>query len=887
MLRVFGDAESYYDKIYSLRVLSPIEYILDDRWETLGWAVCIEREDPIILPQDDIVRFLKDIKQPYCFISHNALFDACILSYKYDINPDAMLCTLSMARSLLLHEIPNGSISLANVLKHLGLHPKGDFIQSMAGVHWADLAADPARMVAWAGYTINDVIGCRDIFFALCDRLPGREALAMDRVLRMATQPKLTADGHALLKYNMQLRQRKQELMTLAGKDRSQLMSNPQLAALLLESGVEPPMKISKTTGNPTYAFAKTDAAFAELLEHDNPDVQALVAARLGVKTTIEETRSMRLYKITGVTQRTWGTPYLPVPLKIGGAHTHRLCLTGDHLIVILRDGAITHTRLDTLQSNDLIWDGDMFVRHGGLSYAGMKEVVTYDTITGTPDHRVWTLERGYCGLATAKARGYHIARGDIPCATRIDTTRYRTDNIPNQSKVHLRRVRQGDAVALGRLASPRTSALSVLPQTWAEYLERRTMGDGTASSYGSTPSLSKPIEGRLSELRGAGYRVPFSIGSGDGRVGATKPRAETDQRLVVYRSDRQRRTLRAGQSTVGNPATTERQQAVWDILDCGPHNRFMANGRIVHNSGDWQLNMQNLSSRKNRDIRNAIHAMAGYVIISVDASQIEARLVAWLSGQMNLLQQFANGEDVYRNFAAVVFHVPLADVTKVQRFICKTCILGLGFGMSAAALLTSILNGAREQGLDLGDMTLEMCEEWVVAYRYKQFPKISGYWKIMSALIESMEKGNADGVEVGPCRIEGTTVIGPSGLRLYYDNLRYEEDEYRYDYGRMHKKIYGGKFLENIVQHLDRQHVLEAGLRTEFAARKLGIPDPRVVLNEHDANVYCVPQEYGLTLAELALKEMRRNCLWNVGLPLGAEVKMGTCFGELEKVQF
>ena len=628
MLRVFGDAESYYDKIYSLRVLSPIEYILDDRWETLGWAVCIEREDPIILPQDDIVRFLKDIKQPYCFISHNALFDACILAYKYDINPDAMLCTLSMARSLLLHEIPNGSISLANVLKHLGLHPKGDFIQSMAGVHWADLAADPARMVAWAGYTINDVIGCRDIFFALCDRLPGREALAMDRVLRMATQPKLTADGHALLKYNMHLRQRKQELMTLAGKDRSQLMSNPQLAALLLESGVEPPMKISKTTGNPTYAFAKTDAAFAELLEHDNPDVQALVAARLGVKTTIEETRSMRLYKITGVTQRTWGTPYLPVPLKIGGAHTHRL-------------------------------------------------------------------------------------------------------------------------------------------------------------------------------------------------------------------------------------------------------------------SGDWQLNMQNLSSRKNRDIRNAIHALPSYVIISVDASQIEARLVAWLSGQMNLLQQFANGEDVYRNFAAVVFHVPLADVTKVQRFICKTCILGLGFGMSAATLLTSILNGAREQGLDLGEMTLEMCEEWVAAYRYKQFPKISGYWKIMSALIESMEKGNADGVEVGPCRIEGTTVIGPSGLRLYYDNLRYEEDEYWYNYGRMRKKIYGGKFLENIVQHLDRQHVLEAGLRTEFAARKLGIPDPRVVLNEHDANVYCVPQEYGLTLAELALKEMRRNCLWNVGLPLGAEVKMGTCFGELEKVQF
>ena len=94
---------------------------------------------------------------------------------------------------------------------------------------------------------------------------------------------------------------------------------------MLQAAGVEPPQKISPTTGETVWAFAKSDKDFTDLEEHEDPYVQALVAARLGHKTTIEETRTRRLI---AVANQHWinGTPpcSLPVPLKVSGAHTHR-----------------------------------------------------------------------------------------------------------------------------------------------------------------------------------------------------------------------------------------------------------------------------------------------------------------------------------------------------------------------------------------------------------------------------------------------------------------------------------------------------------------------------------------------------------------------------------
>jgi hypothetical protein len=631
MLRIFGDFETYYDTAYSLRRMSPIEYILNQQWETLGCSVAIEHEAPMLLPQDEIAPFLKDIKQPYCFISHNALFDACVLAFRYGIRPEAILCTLSMSRALLYHEIPNGRLSLGNILKHLKLPEKPDFIGKMNGKRFKHLVEDPGLMMLWVSYVNNDVEGCREIFFYLKDRFPGREALIMDRVLKMATTPVLHINTSALVVYRDQIKAEKQELLDVIKADPSQLTSNQKFAALLENLGVDPPTKISPTTGKLTYAFAKSDHAFMDLLEHDDPDVQALVAARLGVKTTIEESRSTRLIFIGACTTLFLRAPLLPVPLKFSGAHTHRL-------------------------------------------------------------------------------------------------------------------------------------------------------------------------------------------------------------------------------------------------------------------SGDWQLNLQNLGSRKTRAIRSAIFAPEGMTIVAVDAAQIEARLTAWLAGQLDLIDMFRRGEDTYRAFAAEIFRRALLSVSKTERFVGKQCILGLGFGMSALKLYRTIITLAREQGIEDIIITLQMCEEWVRIYRRK-FYKICRCWDDLGWLIDQMARGRADGYTFGPCTVEGTTVILPSGLRLYYDNLREDNGDFYYDSGQFTKKLYGGKFLENVVQALDRQHVMDAGIRTEMRMREMvrGTPaeyivDPRMLLNVHDENVYCVPDEYADMLAQIAWEEMRRSPEWGPDLPLAAEVKIGWNYGELQE---
>ena len=95
------------------------------------------------------------------------------------------------------------------------------------------------------------------------------------------------------------------------------LSSNPKFAKLLENFGVSAPMKVSKTTGKQTYALAKNDALFQQLLNSSVEEVRLLCEARLKVKSTTERTRATRFYEIS---QR----GKLPVPLSYYGAQTGR-----------------------------------------------------------------------------------------------------------------------------------------------------------------------------------------------------------------------------------------------------------------------------------------------------------------------------------------------------------------------------------------------------------------------------------------------------------------------------------------------------------------------------------------------------------------------------------
>lgn len=324
---IFLDAETYYDKQYSLRNMSPAEYILDPRFELILVSVCDMDGKPYYMDARQFERWLaQQNPEELCIVTFNSLFDMCILSYRYGFVPKLMIDVLGMCRAKLAKD--SRSLSLESVAKLLGVGTKGTEVVHALGKTAGMMKAD-GTFDKYGEYCCNDTDMTRSIFKGLYPTYPKREFLVMDLVLRCAVQPQFKLNADLLHTHLHWVRQQKQLLMdkieTHLDADRSVLMSNERFADVLRKLGVEPPTKISKATGEITYAFAKTDEDFTDLLEHDDPYVQALVAARLGVKSTLEETRCERLIKVSQLTKDGKEWAKLPVPLKYSGAHTHRL----------------------------------------------------------------------------------------------------------------------------------------------------------------------------------------------------------------------------------------------------------------------------------------------------------------------------------------------------------------------------------------------------------------------------------------------------------------------------------------------------------------------------------------------------------------------------------
>jgi DNA polymerase len=328
---VFGDFETFWAADYSLTHMDPPSYILDPRFQVICLGFAIGSRDVLVADSSvvgDVVeslRALQDAGYRVAFVSHNALFDACILSWKYQWVPDLIVCTMSMARSYLRHEIK--SVSLVSVAAHFGWI-KGDMARRAMGMGREDLVANGM----WEDYTAycrNDTALCRDIFYRLLPHMPPEEIILQDIILRCAVEPQFIADIPILHEHLEHTKWEKAKLFAkamFAGlESKDQLMSNNQFAELLIRMGVDPPRKISPTTGLTTYDFNKASRDFLALLEHDDPRIIALVEARLAFKSTIEETRAKRMINIARLTFDGRPEGIMPIPLKMGAAITHRL----------------------------------------------------------------------------------------------------------------------------------------------------------------------------------------------------------------------------------------------------------------------------------------------------------------------------------------------------------------------------------------------------------------------------------------------------------------------------------------------------------------------------------------------------------------------------------
>lgn len=598
------DFETFYSREFSLTKVTTEEYVRSPEFETIGVAVQINDGEPEWFSGDaeSMHQFLKKFDWGNSLaLAHNAPFDGAILKWVYGLSPKGWLDTLSMGRAL--HGTNVGG-SLKVLANYYGLGEKGTEVENALGLHRADFS--PEQLDRYGDYCKNDVTLTWELFNAMSAGFPAIELRLIDLTVRMFTEPVLQLDRRLLHDHLMWERQRKHEL--LENYDKEDLMSNQKFAAILRDYGVTPPTKISLTTGKETLAFSKTDEEFKALLEHPNTQVQALVAARLGTKSTIEETRTARFL---GISER----GALPVPLRYYAAHTGR----------------------------------------------------------------------------------------------------------------------------------------------WG---------------------------------------------------------------------------------------------------------------------GDDKLNLQNL--QRTSPLKKAIIAPDGYMMIDSDSSQIEARTLAWLAEQDDLVEAFDRGEDVYKIMASAIYGKDVSEITKDERFVGKTTILGCGYGMGAAKFQAQLKNFNVE-------ITLDEAKRIIDTYR-TTYPKITELWKsaatALKAVLQNQQTTLGRG---GILKIEGENgILLPNTLYLRYPNLRLVENEegkseLMYDTKKgkavLKTRIYGGKVIENVCQALAR---IVIGEQMLMVAKKY-----RVVMTVHDAIACIVPTEEVERAMEYVEMCMRTRPSWGMELPLNCEAGYGESYGD------
>ena len=599
------DFETYYtSKDLGFKTQTTEEYVRDPRFEVVGVAVQVNDGEPEWF--SGTMRETKDWLGQFDWansmaLAHNAMFDMAILNWHFDIRPKAIADTLSMARAIHGTEVGNSLKKLADYYK-IGV--KGEEVVN--AVDKSRRMFTPEQLARYGEYCRNDVALTYELFLHLLPQFQRVELKLVDATIRMFTEPVLRLDVPLLQQHLADVKSRKAKLLDEAGANLDDLMSNQKFAELLRGLGVEPPTKISPTTNKETLALAKNDEAFKALADHPDERVQALVAARLGNKTTLEETRTERML---GIAER--GT--MPVPLSYYAAHTGR-----------------------------------------------------------------------------------------------------------------------------------------------------------------------------------------------------------------------------------------------WGGAD--------------------KMNMQNLPSRGDNagKLKKAILAPEGHVMIDCDSSQIEARVLAWFAGQDDLVQAFKDGKDVYKIMASAIYHAAADEITKDQRFVGKTTILGSGYGMGAAKFQAQLQTFGVE-------ITLQEAQRIISVYR-ETYPWIPALWSAGNAAIDALARGRTAKWGNGVVTVTKDGFLMPNGMTQRYPGLKKVKDkagkeQYIYESRKGVTKLYGGKLTENICQGLARCIIGEQLL---LIAKRY-----KVVLTVHDAVACVAPKEEAEEAMAYVMECMRFVPTWAEGVPLNCEAGFGDSYGD------
>jgi len=294
--------------------------------------------------------------------------------------------------------------------------------------------------------------------------------------------------------------------------------------------------------------------------------------------------------------------------------------------------------------------------------------------------------------------------------------------------------------------------------------------------------------------------------------------------------------------------------------------------------TGRWggldKINLQNLPSRGEnaKVLKSCIVAPKGYTLIQADSAQIEARVLAWLAEQNDLVDAFTKGEDVYKIMASAIYGKPVDEISGSERFVGKTTILGAGYGMGAIRF--------REQLKGMGvEIDEEEASRIIRIYRQTN-SSITNLWRQAQFSLEKMYQDYSSEIgRAGVLDVWGNlkAIQIPSGLKMYYNALKAEQEEkglqFSYKTRRGWVRIYGGKVVENVCQAIARCVMSDQMLQI---SKKY-----RVLLTVHDSVVCCVRDEEVDEAAHYIDSCMRYVPDWAEGLPVRGDVEIGKNYGD------
>jgi hypothetical protein len=298
-------------------------------------------------------------------------------------------------------------------------------------------------------------------------------------------------------------------------------------------------------------------------------------------------------------------------------------------------------------------------------------------------------------------------------------------------------------------------------------------------------------------------------------------------------------------------------------------------------------MNMQNL--KRGGELRKSILAPKGHVLVVVDSGQIEARKNAWLWGQEDLLDDFrladaGKDRDAYCKFGDIIYGRTITKKDETDRFVAKTCVLGLGYQMGAERLRSTLaLGGPGGNGPKI-ILPIEECQRIVYAYRRK-YGRIKAGWNMCQEIIEQMARGISGSYKC--IAWEKEKLILPNGMVMRYPGLHDKRTtaavakklagdewidpdidmdwpQFVYERKGSESKLYGGLLCENIVQALARIVVANQLVRIN---RK-----HRIVMTTHDEGVFLAKKAQGQKVLDFAIGEFRKAPAWCPDLPLNAE---------------